>query len=96
MASFNLDKVRSVQRERKRWEDTTLKQTISRVPERAGEEQGAGQDRPDGRRHHSDRLAGPPRRPAGARARVGENVPACAERCKRPEKISNQSGGAPK
>lgn len=38
MASFNLDKVRSVQRERKRWEDTTLKQTISRVPERAGED----------------------------------------------------------
>lgn len=38
MASFNLDRVRSVQRERKRWEDTTLKQTISRVPERAGED----------------------------------------------------------
>jgi methylmalonyl-CoA mutase N-terminal domain/subunit len=37
MASFNLDKVRSVQRERLRWEDTTLKNTINRVPERAGE-----------------------------------------------------------
>jgi methylmalonyl-CoA mutase N-terminal domain/subunit len=38
MASFNLDRVRSVQRERKRWEDTTLKQTISRMPERGGDE----------------------------------------------------------
>lgn len=37
MASFNLDKVRSVQRERKRWEDTTLKQTVAKVPERAAE-----------------------------------------------------------
>lgn len=37
MGSFNLDKVRSVQRERQRWEDTTLKQTIARMPERAGE-----------------------------------------------------------
>lgn len=38
MASFNLDRVRSVQRERKRWEDTTLKQTISRLPERGSDE----------------------------------------------------------
>ncbi|MBN9391305.1 MAG: methylmalonyl-CoA mutase family protein [Chloroflexi bacterium] len=38
MASFNLDRVRSLQRERKRWEDTTLKQTISRLPERGNDE----------------------------------------------------------
>lgn len=37
MGSFNLDKVRSVQRERQRWEETTLKQTIAKMPERAGE-----------------------------------------------------------
>ncbi|HEX2913035.1 MAG TPA: methylmalonyl-CoA mutase family protein [Chloroflexia bacterium] len=37
MASFNLDKVRSIQKERKRWEDTTLKQTVARMPERAAE-----------------------------------------------------------
>jgi methylmalonyl-CoA mutase N-terminal domain/subunit len=39
MASFNLDKVRSVQRERKRWEETTLKETIAKMPERAAEDE---------------------------------------------------------
>ncbi len=38
MASFNLDKVRSVQKERQRWEETTLKQTIARIPESAPED----------------------------------------------------------
>jgi methylmalonyl-CoA mutase, N-terminal domain len=38
MTSFNLDKVRSIQHERKRWEDTTLKQTVAKMPERAGED----------------------------------------------------------
>ena len=37
MASFNLDKVRSIQKERQRWADTTLKQTVARMPERAAE-----------------------------------------------------------
>lgn len=39
MASFNLDKVRSVQRERKRWEETTLKETIAKMPEQAAEDE---------------------------------------------------------
>ncbi len=39
MASFNPDKIRSVQRERKRWEDTTLKQTIAKMPEQAAEDE---------------------------------------------------------
>ena len=39
MASFNLDKVRSIQKERQRWEDTTLKQTVARMPERAAEDE---------------------------------------------------------
>ncbi len=39
MSSFNPDKIRSVQRERQRWEDTTLKQTIARMPESAAEDE---------------------------------------------------------
>ncbi len=38
MSSYSLDKMRSLQRERLRWENTTLKQTIARLPEIAAED----------------------------------------------------------
>jgi methylmalonyl-CoA mutase N-terminal domain/subunit len=38
MSTFNFDKVRSVRQERRRWEDTTLKKTLEKMPERAAED----------------------------------------------------------
>jgi methylmalonyl-CoA mutase N-terminal domain/subunit len=37
MSGWNLDKVQSVRQQRRRWEDTTLKRTIERMPERVPE-----------------------------------------------------------
>ena len=37
MSGWNLDKVQSVREQRRRWEDTTLKKTVERMPERAAE-----------------------------------------------------------
>ena len=37
MSTFNFDKVRNVRQERRRWEDTTLRKTIEKMPERGPE-----------------------------------------------------------
>ncbi len=38
MSGWNLDNVQRVREQRRRWQDTTLKQTVARMPERAAED----------------------------------------------------------